>query len=209
MKKPERSRVKTRILARKAPVQSRSRQTVADILRATARIFVKEGFKRATTNRIAEVAGVSIGTLYQYFPSKEAIIRSLHAEHIAKLRAKMVPDASLEGQPLEVVLRSLVTAVIAAHAIDPPLHAQLMQAGASLGISPTEALYEAALSLAKSLMSAYAPSLRALDPEISPFIVVCAVDAIIHQSSREHPEFLTQPKLVDEVTHLLKQYVLR
>src|SRR5258707_15013262 len=59
---------------RKSASQERSRFTVDALLEATARILVKEGYDRASTNRIAEVAGVSIGSLYQYFPSKEALV---------------------------------------------------------------------------------------------------------------------------------------
>src|SRR5260370_38447536 len=58
---------------RKLASQERSRSTVDALLEATARILVKEGYDQASTNRIAEVAGVSIGSLYQYFPSKEAL----------------------------------------------------------------------------------------------------------------------------------------
>jgi AcrR family transcriptional regulator len=59
---------------RKSAAQERSRATVDALVEATARILVKEGFDKASTNRIAAVAGVSIGSLYQYFPSKEALV---------------------------------------------------------------------------------------------------------------------------------------
>src|SRR5215469_493144 len=59
---------------RKLASQERSRATVDALLEATARILLKEGYDKASTNRIAEVAGVSIGSLYQYFPSKEALV---------------------------------------------------------------------------------------------------------------------------------------
>src|SRR5207248_4039671 len=59
---------------RRPPQQNRSEETIAVLLEATERVFAKEGFAQATTNRIAEVAGVSIGTLYHYFPTKEALV---------------------------------------------------------------------------------------------------------------------------------------
>src|SRR3984885_9989466 len=62
---------------RKSASQQRSQITVNALLEATARILVREGFDKASTNRIAEVAGVSVGSLYQYFPSKEAIVAAL------------------------------------------------------------------------------------------------------------------------------------
>jgi AcrR family transcriptional regulator len=63
---------KTCTTPRKLPQQDRSKVTVDAILTATAHILTQEGYDRTTTNRIAELAGVSIGSLYQYFPSKEA-----------------------------------------------------------------------------------------------------------------------------------------
>lgn len=65
---------------RKTARQARARDTVLGILQASAEIVVRHGFERFTTNRIAERAGVSVGSLYQYFPSKEAIFQSL-VEH--------------------------------------------------------------------------------------------------------------------------------
>jgi len=66
---------------RKSAKQERSRFTIEAILEATARIVGQVGLDRATTNRIAELAGVSIGSLYQYFPGKEAILGELIDRH--------------------------------------------------------------------------------------------------------------------------------
>lgn len=71
---------KTQIAARKAPVQARSARLVADILEAAARVLAREGARRFTTERVAEEAGVSIGSLYQYFPSKEALLFRLQTD---------------------------------------------------------------------------------------------------------------------------------
>ena len=66
---------------RKVASQERARATVDALVEATARILVKEGFDKASTNHIAEVAGVSIGSLYQYFPSKEALVAAVIERH--------------------------------------------------------------------------------------------------------------------------------
>ena len=71
---------KTLISARKAPVQARSARLVADILEAAARVLAPAGARRFTTERVAEEAGVSIGSLYQYFPSKEALLFRLQTD---------------------------------------------------------------------------------------------------------------------------------
>jgi len=77
---------KTRTTPRKLPQQDRSKVTVDAILTATARIDSRR-YDRATTNRIAELAGVSIGSLYQYFPSKEALVTSLAEQHVNTMMA--------------------------------------------------------------------------------------------------------------------------
>ncbi|MFZ0009587.1 MAG: TetR family transcriptional regulator [Steroidobacteraceae bacterium] len=68
------------ISARKKPRQARSTRLVADILEASARVLVRYGAHRFTTARVAEAAGISVGSLYQYFPNKEAILFRLQAE---------------------------------------------------------------------------------------------------------------------------------
>jgi AcrR family transcriptional regulator len=69
-----------RISSRKNPQQTRSAQLVAAILEAAIQVLAKEGAQRFTTLRVAEKAGVSIGSLYQYFPNKEAILFRLQTD---------------------------------------------------------------------------------------------------------------------------------
>jgi AcrR family transcriptional regulator len=68
------------ISPRKQPRQARSTQLVADVLEAAVRVLVREGAHRFTTARVAEATGISVGSLYQYFPNKEAILFRLQAE---------------------------------------------------------------------------------------------------------------------------------
>ncbi|MCA9490762.1 MAG: helix-turn-helix transcriptional regulator, partial [Myxococcales bacterium] len=78
---------------RKSPRQQRSEQTVAVLLQATARVLVDTGWDRASTNRIARAAGVSVGSLYQYFPNKESLVLALarqHAEEVVAMLAAHV-----------------------------------------------------------------------------------------------------------------------
>jgi AcrR family transcriptional regulator len=67
-------RLTSRISSRKQPKQARSEQLVSDILEAAAQVLARDGAHRFTTARVAEKAGVSVGSLYQYFPNKEAIL---------------------------------------------------------------------------------------------------------------------------------------
>ncbi|WP_162932099.1 TetR/AcrR family transcriptional regulator [Solimonas sp. K1W22B-7] len=70
---------------RKRPAQQRSRDMVATLLDAAARVVVERGLDNLTTNHVAEAAGVSIGSLYQYFDDKDALIEALMQRHTAEL----------------------------------------------------------------------------------------------------------------------------
>jgi AcrR family transcriptional regulator len=112
-----------RTVPRKKPRQERSQQTVDVILQAAARVLVRDGFDRTSTNRIAEEAGVSIGSLYQYFPSKEALVAALVERHTDEMLGKL--EASLPelvALPLAQAARQVVELMLAAHAVDPKLH---------------------------------------------------------------------------------------
>jgi AcrR family transcriptional regulator len=120
------SRSKAGPQARKHPRQRRSRDTVAVILAAATRIFATRGYERTTTNHIADKAGVSIGSLYQYFPHKAAIASALEDQHLdevspaliglaARMRAKRVTIATW--------VRAFVEAILAAN--DEPQHRAL------------------------------------------------------------------------------------
>src|SRR5579864_9824870 len=113
---------------RKQASQRRSRATVDALIEATARILVREGFDKASTNRVAEVAGVSIGSLYQYFPSKEALVAAVidrHTQEISAVtRQALVKAAAL---PIEAAAREFVSVAIDGHRVNPKLHGVLAE----------------------------------------------------------------------------------
>src|SRR5271154_4777544 len=86
-----------RLTPRKLPRQQRSEATVESILEAAAQVFERHGYAAGTTNRIAERAGVSIGTLYQYFPNKDAILIALARRHLAEGTAALQPYLEAMG----------------------------------------------------------------------------------------------------------------
>lgn len=112
---------------RRRPVQRRARQTVDAILEAVVRLLKREGFGAITTNRIAEVAGVSIGSVYQYFPDKQAIFVALHQRHVEQID-RMVATKLVEhaGSSLEVLMRAMVDGMVEAHTTDPELYELLL-----------------------------------------------------------------------------------
>src|SRR6185295_18131266 len=111
----------TALHPRKQPLQARSRETVRVILRAAAQVFGSRGYAASTTNHIAERAGVSIGSLYEYFPNKDALLHALLEDHIQEAQAiltAVTPDAGRGSDGLADVVRQYIGAMVALHARD-------------------------------------------------------------------------------------------
>jgi AcrR family transcriptional regulator len=108
---------------RRRPQQRRARVTVDAILDAVVRVLKREGFSAITTNRVAEVAGVSIGSVYQYFPDKQAIFVALHQRHIDQID-RMVESKLVEhaASSLDDLMRAMIEGMIDAHSADPELY---------------------------------------------------------------------------------------
>jgi len=96
------------ISARKQPQQTRSAQLVADILEAAIRVLVRDGAYHFTTARVAEAAGVSVGSLYQYFPNKEAILFRLQASEWRQTMSQLERILSNLNTPAPQRLRAAV-----------------------------------------------------------------------------------------------------
>ena len=107
---------------RKLPRQARSQAMVEAMLDATARILIRAGREAATTNAIALEAGVSIGSLYQYFPNREAIIAALVHRHGHRIHALVTDAMQPPPATLDDAITRIVHAVFAAHRLDPALH---------------------------------------------------------------------------------------
>src|SRR5688572_8689318 len=112
------SRSKAGPQARKQPQQRRSRDTVSVILAAATRIFATRGYERATTNHIAAKAGVSIGSLYQYFPHKAAIASALEDAHLDEVSPALIAlarDLRRRRAPVDTWVHAFVHAILEAN----------------------------------------------------------------------------------------------
>jgi len=103
----------SRFEPRKTPIQTRAAVTVGAISEATVQILLKQGVNRLTTTRVAERAGVSVGTLYQYYPNKQSLLFAVLAHHLDKVAAA-VEAACLEARhkPLSDMVRAVVEAFV-------------------------------------------------------------------------------------------------
>jgi AcrR family transcriptional regulator len=109
----------------KEPQQSRSKVTYDAILEATTHILIEKGYAATTTNHIAERAGISIGSLYQYFPNTEAITVELLNRHIVEgpdyMKSRIANSIKYELNPVKVV-NAFIEAACARHSDNPALH---------------------------------------------------------------------------------------
>ena len=198
---------------RKKASQERSRATVDALVEATARILVREGFEKTSTNRIAEVAGVSVGSLYQYFPGKEALVAAVidrHNEEImALVRAALVEVAEM---PIEKAVRRLVTVAIEAHRIKPELHRVLAEQIPRAGKLDVEAYNREIHALVRAYLDSRRKEMRKVDIDVATFICVSAIEAVAHNVVLNRVEILPEKivrTLVDETTQMVVGYLRR
>jgi len=174
--------------------------------------LVKEGYDQASTNRIAEVAGVSIGSLYQYFPSKEALVAAVIDRHTQELsqvtRSALVRMAA---RPIEVAAREFVSVAIDAHRVDPKLHAVLTEQIPRVGrLENVEANIREGYALVRGYLEAHRDEIDVADPDLAAFVCVTVVEALTHAAVLRRPDLLAGEKgqnFVDDVTHLLARYL--
>jgi AcrR family transcriptional regulator len=127
---------------RTAPQQPRSQQRVDLILDTAADLFAETGYQNTTTNAIAERAGISIGSLYRYFPDKDAILRALAERYRAEMLAlfDQVFTADVIYLPLPVLLDRLIDPFLEKHQTS-PIYAHILL-GADVSPEIAAASYE-------------------------------------------------------------------
>ena len=197
---------------RKNASQDRSRATVDALVEATARILVKEGFDKASTNRIAACAGVSVGSLYQYFPSKEALVGAVIDRHNKEVRqATLAALAEVEALPLEQAVRKLVTTAIAAHRIDPNLHRVVAEQIPRTGRLANKAAFNREnYALFRTYLEGHRDEVRAVDLELAAYVCVTSIEALTHNAVLHHSDHFSDKAfaaLVEETTRLVVRYL--
>lgn len=153
------------------------------LLEAAAQVFHRDGFA-ATTNRIADRAGVSIGTLYQYFPNKEALLRTLAEHHIAAAEAalrEVFDGLRRELPPFDETMHTLVSVTLDLHSEQPGLHG-VMHRLAPRAIRDLEALQALEQRIADEVEFHLKRCDRGgVDAAVTAWAIVAAVDAHVHR----------------------------
>lgn len=197
---------------RKQASQERSRATVDALVEATARILVKEGFDKASTNRIAEVAGVSVGSLYQYFPSKEALVAAVIERHQQEIMDTVRGElAGMMAQPVERAMHMLASVAVKAHRVDPKLHCVLAEQIPRVGkLEKLAAFNNEYYALFKAYLERHRDELRVDDLELASFVCMTTIEALTHNAVLHHSRLLTDERmqtLIDEAAYLVGRYL--
>jgi AcrR family transcriptional regulator len=182
--------------------QERSRQTIRTILSAAAQILIEEGFEKATTNRIADRAGYSVGTLYQYFEDKEDIYGEIIDEVLLKLRDS---TSSCTIQPsLIETLRTWLELIFGSFEQDPALLQALETLLSGQFREKRQAAYDELVASTVRLLEAHRNEIIVEDLQIAAGIIVGATAGL---ATSESGAVLAYPDLKRHVLRLQLAYL--
>ncbi|WP_267396503.1 TetR/AcrR family transcriptional regulator [Sphingomonas sp. GC_Shp_1] len=194
---------------RKKPRQDRSRQTVDTILEATAQILDDDGGKGLTTNLLAQHAGYSIGTLYQYFDNREAIVVALIERQRETMRREI--DALLEaraGEPWEKTVQAIVRLMHDAFArhrhVDPRLIRSLVAFALERGLpEPTEHVADAIIAVWRGAGEAH---IRRLS-DAGRFVLTTAIVEVLRATTLRSLSLLGTIELEEAIVRLVMGFL--
>jgi AcrR family transcriptional regulator len=197
------------ISPRKAPRQSRSQATVTAILDATARILVERGSAAASTNAVAELAGVSVGSLYQYFPNKDALVSAVHARHGDQMMA-VIQRAMTQAMDATLfdALAGLIEATVEAHRVDADLHRVLEE---QLGTMAVDALHDEYTDVMEdrivALLARHRDEISAPDLKLAAYMLMNAAHALIHAVVLQRPRGVSLKLATQEIVSMMTAYL--
>ncbi|MGW6441732.1 TetR/AcrR family transcriptional regulator [Lentzea sp. NPDC055074] len=191
---------------RRKPRQVRAELTRDRILTAAAHVFSEHGYAAGTTNRIAERARVSIGSLYQYFPNKDAILGELMIRHIDRGRWTQADRLDFSPGSLESVVRALVRDAIDNHRDDPQLLRIMIEEGQlSAELRDTVTRHGAQRVAQVREVFARHPDVDVRDLDTAVELVVFTVELNTHRlAALEQPTETFERELVDMMTRYLR-----
>ncbi|WP_437594151.1 TetR/AcrR family transcriptional regulator [Sorangium sp. So ce1000] len=193
---------------RKLPSQARSTQLVADILKAAVRVLEREGALRFTTTRVAEAAGVSVGSIYQYFPNKHAILFRLQVDEWERTSAALAAILGDDRLPPARRLRAMMRAFFVSEREEAPLRAALDVALPSYDEAPeSRAVRARGRRILRAFVAAAAPHATPRQRSFGAELVVAAMSAIGKQLSERRPSDAEIRRWADAIADMLTGYL--
>lgn len=187
--------------------QARSKATVEAIVEASAQILSREGVAGLNTNAIAKRAGVSVGSVYEYFSNKREIVDLLLDRHLSEGETALLEGAarlSEDPSPSEVVA-ALVTGAIRLHQNDPELH-RVLSSEIALTKEQQARIDNLRTGLIQAIAAALAPAVE--EPVIKATLLVDTADALAHRWIVDDVgSHLPAERLTEEMTKMLTRYI--
>lgn len=181
---------------------------VDTILEATIRVLLARGYQGTTTIAVAERAGVSVGSLYQYFPNKDSLIAALVKRHTTDV-VRFLDEAleNADGADIQSAIRSIIRMGIAAHRVHPALHKVLVEQVPRIG--QIKSMLNTSRVVTRRLAEWFKqqPRLRITDPVRAAFMVETIVEGLTHRVVVEKAHAMSDRELEDEATRLLIGYL--
>jgi len=195
---------------RQQPQQARSRATVTAILEAMTRILDQEGFDAATTTRVAEVAGTSIGTLYQYFSDRDAILDALQDREferaLALIQKVLATGKEVSGRE---VARALVRGLLVQYAASPGLHRVLAIEGLRLASTERVRVFDLrVVNIIRNFLEMSGLPIRRAKIDAAAFVIFQSVRASMLGRMLEAPPGLDDETLTEELTDMIFRYLV-
>ena len=195
---------------RKLPCQSRSKATFDAIVEATTQLLLREGYDRFTTARVASRAGVSIGTLYQYFPNKTAlavaVIDRSCDEFVASFANRIVGSAEAT---LHDAIRRLVHETLLTHHLEPDLHRIVNELARRIGVGDrTDKVGRSAARMIEVLLRRHIDEIRPeIDVAAAATMIEGMLEGLSHRVQLAWPAILPGDVLARETMQLILRYL--
>jgi AcrR family transcriptional regulator len=201
-------RTQSTLEPRKSPVQARSSASVEAILKATIQVLLKVGKERLTTTRVAARAGVSVGTLYQYFPNKSALLRAALQRHLDEI-GTVIETVCREqaGASLEKMATTLVTAFLDAKMKDPKASVALYLVSAD--VDGARIARETGQNVSRAIRAMLASARDELkrDPEVVSSMLQGAMNGVSRRLLESVSPEVDYERLRDELVFLVCGYL--
>lgn len=194
---------------RKFPRQERARATLEAILQAAAQLLADVGFEALTTAKVAERAGVSVGSFYQYFPNKQALAAAV-IEHYAEAFSSSfigAMEARSHGT-LDETVRGLIEVGLVTHPHDPKLHRALNELALRYRPEKLREVADRVAAALEAILGRHRAEIAAdLDLGDAAALIEIVMENVVHRAVEEHPVNVATERAMEQCRRLIMSYL--
>lgn len=181
------------------------------IVEATARVLVRDGYDALSTNRVAKEAGVSVGSLYQYFPGKEALVAAVMEQHASRLQENIAGRMrnAAPAATAEEVATEMIRAMLVAQQAETRLHRVLVEQVPRIGaLRRLHELFGNYERLVEAWLEENADHIEVEDAKMAAFVLVSAVEGLVNRATLDRPDLVASGRLEEQILRLILAYVI-